>query len=632
MTASAQKETRGFETEVSRLLHLMIHSLYSNPEIFLRELVANASDAADKLRFEALERPELLEDGAELGIWIDVDEKAHTIHVRDNGIGMSRDEVTANLGTIARSGTADFLKSLTGDQKKDARLIGQFGVGFYSAFVVAERVEVLTRRAGVPASEGVRWESTGEGEYSIETIEQLQRGTEIVLHLRESAREFANPHRLRSIIHRYAEHISLPVHMAKVGRENEAQKGPEYEVVNKATALWTRPRNEISDEEYKAFYKLVSHDFEDPLAWSHNRVEGKLEYTSLLYVPKRAPFDLYQRDAARGLKLYVQRVFIMDDAEQFLPLYLRFIKGVIDSNDLPLNVSRELLQKSDAIDAMRSALTRRALELLAKIAEQQPDEYRQLWSNFGQVLKEGMAEDPANRDKLARLLRFASTHTGEPAQDVGLEDYVARMKTGQKKIYYVTADTFAAASQSPQLEIFRKKGIEVLLLSDRLDEWLMSYLTEFDAKPLQHIAKGDLDLGDLDSQEEKTAQEEQEQAAKPLLERLKAVLAERVADVKVTHRLTESPACMVRGEHDPGHGLRELLAAAGQNLPERKPVLEINPEHALIRRLSAEEDDARFASLATLVLDQAILAEGAALPDPAAYVRRVNALLIELLP
>lgn len=635
MTASAQKETRGFETEVSRLLHLMIHSLYSNPEIFLRELVANASDAADKLRFEALERPELLEGGAELGIWVDVDEKEHVIRVRDNGIGMSRDEVIANLGTIARSGTAEFLKGLTGDQKKDAQLIGQFGVGFYSSFVVADRVEVLTRRAGAPASEGVRWESSGEGQFTVETMEKLGRGTEIVLHLRQSAYEFADAFRLRSIIHKYAEHISLPVHMPKTrlgeNKEEGSQQGREYEVVNKATALWMRPRTEISDDEYRAFYKHITHDFEDPFAWSHNRVEGRLEYTSLLYLPRRAPFDLYQRDAARGLKLYVQRVFIMDNAEQFLPLYLRFIKGVVDSNDLPLNVSREILQRSDAMETMRTALTRRALEMLAKLAEQQKDDYQLVWKNFGQVLKEGIAEDVPNRDRIAKLLRFASTHSGQPTQDVPLADYVGRMKPEQEKIYYITADSHAAASQSPQLEIFRKKGIEVLLLSDRLDEWLMGYLTEFEGRPLQHVAKGELDLGKLDSSEEKAEYEAREKAAQPLLERLMSLLKERVSDVKVTHRLTDSAACLVWGEHDPGHGLRELLAAAGQKLPEAKPMLEINPDHALIRRLETEAVQERFEALAQLIVDQATLAEGGSLLDPAAYVRRVNGLLLELL-
>lgn len=627
-TANPNKETRGFETEVSRLLHLMIHSLYSNPEIFLRELVANASDAADKLRFEALARPGLLENDPEPGIWLDVDEKAHTVTVRDNGIGMSRDEVIANLGTIARSGTAEFIQNLSGDQKKDSQLIGQFGVGFYSSFVVADRVEVFTRRAGAAHADGVHWESKGEGEFSIEPVERAARGTEIVLHLRENAYEFADGWRLRNIVHKYAEHISLPVHMRKAGEDGKAG---DYEVVNKATALWTRPRTDISDDDYKAFYKHVAHDFEDPLAWSHNKVEGKLEYTSLLYLPKRAPFDLYQRDAVRGLKLYVQRVFIMDNAEQFLPLYLRFIKGVVDSADLPLNVSREILQKSEAIDSMRTALTRRALEMLAKLAENEKENYQTVWNTFGQVIKEGMAEDTANHERIAKLLRFASTHTGSSTQDVPLADYVSRLKPEQKKIYYITADSHAAASQSPQLEIFRKKGIEVLLLSDRLDEWLMGYLTEFDGKPLQHVAKGELDLGELDTAEEKAEQEAQETAAKPLLERLQAALGAQVQAVKVTHRLTDSPACLVRDEHDLGQSLRDMLAAAGQALPDSKPVLEINPRHALVQRLEAESDEERFGALAALVLDQATLAEGSVLADPAAYVRRVNALLLELL-
>ncbi len=626
---NTQKETRGFETEVSRLLHLMIHSLYSNPEIFLRELIANASDAADKLRFEALANAALLEQEPELGIWIDVDAASHSIRIRDNGIGMSRDEVIANLGTIARSGTAEFINGLSGDQKKDAQLIGQFGVGFYSSFVVADRVEVFTRRAGVPAAEGVHWESKGEGEFTIEAVERQQRGTEIVLHLRESAHEFADGWRLRNIIHKYAEHISLPVHMRKPGETGEDGV---YEVVNKATALWMRPRTEVSDEDYKAFYKHIAHDFDDPLAWSHNKVEGKLEYTSLLYIPKRAPFDLYQRDVARGLKLYVQRVFIMDNAEQFLPLYLRFIKGVVDSADLPLNVSREILQQSAATESMRNALTKRVLDMLARLAEEKKEDYQTVWKTFGQVLKEGMAEDTANRERVAKLLRFASTQGGGDTQDVSLADYVARMKPAQKKIYYVTADNYTAASQSPQLEIFRKKGVEVLLMGDRLDEWLMSYLTEFDGKSLQHIAKGELDLGELDTAEEKAAQHAQEEAAKPLLERLKTALGERVSAVKVTHRLTDSPACLVRDEHDAGHGLRELMAAAGQKLPEDKPQLEINPGHALIRRLEAETGEQRFAALAALVLDQATLAEGGPLADPAAYVQRLNNLLLELLP
>ncbi|MDP2226632.1 MAG: molecular chaperone HtpG [Moraxellaceae bacterium] len=632
MSQTTGKETRGFETEVSKLLHLMIHSLYSNPEIFLRELVANASDAADKLRFEALTAPGLLEEGDELGIWIEADEKARRIVVRDNGIGMSRDEVIANLGTIARSGTGEFIKNLSGDQKKDSQLIGQFGVGFYSAFVVAERVEVLTRRAGAPATEGVHWESSGEGEFTVESVERPVRGTEITLHLRESAAEFASGQRLRHIIKKYAEHISLPVRMRKEAWGEAKDEPQEFEVVNRATALWTRPRTEVSDDDYKAFYKHISHDFEDPLTWSHNKVEGKLEYTSLLFVPKRAPFDLYQRDAAKGLKLYVQRVFIMDNAEQFLPLYLRFIKGVIDSADLPLNVSRELLQKNEATEAMRTALTRRVLDMLSKLAESQPEDYQTVWNVFGQVLKEGMAEDTAHRDRIAKLLRFSSTQGTSEAQDVALTDYLARMKPEQEKIYFLTADSAAAARQSPHLEVFRKKGIEVLLLTDRLDDWLMGYLTEFEGKPLQHVAKGALDLGALDSEEEKSAHAAEVEAAKPLLERLKQALGESVREVLVTQRLTDSPACLVRDENDLGSGMRELLAAAGQKLPESKPALEINPGHALLRRLQAESDDDRFSALAHLVLDQATLAEGGELADPAAYVQRLNKLLLELLP
>jgi molecular chaperone HtpG len=629
MTAQASaKETRGFQTEVSRLLHLMIHSLYSNPEIFLRELVSNASDAADKLRFEALSQPALLAEDTELGIHIEFDAAARTITIRDNGIGMSRDEVIANLGTIARSGTAEFVKNLSGDQKKDAQLIGQFGVGFYSSFVVADRVEVLSRRAGLPAAEGVHWESQGEGEFTVETVELPARGTTIILHLRDTAAEFADGWRLRQIIHKYAEHISLPVHMHKESHgDDKADTAAEFEVVNKATALWTRPRSDISDEDYQAFYKHIAHDFENPLAWSHNKVEGRQEYTSLLYVPRRASFDLYQRDSNRGLKLYVQRVFIMDDAEQFLPLYLRFIRGVVDSADLPLNVSRELLQSSEIIDSMKSALTKRALDTIAKVAENAED-YAVFWKAFGQVLKEGLAEDTGNREKIAKLLRFASTANADAVQSVSLADYAGRLKEGQTKIYYITAETFAAASQSPHLEIFRKKGVEVLLLSDRLDEWMMSYLTEFDGKSFQHVAKGDLDLGQLDSAEEKAAQEQQAEAGKPLVERLQKALEASVESVRITHRLTDSPACLVLNEHDMGAQLRQLLEAAGQALPNSKPVLEINLEHALVKRLDSEADEARFATLASIIFDQALLAEGGQLDDPAAYVRRINQLLL----
>lgn len=621
-----QKETMGFQTEVSKLLHLMIHSLYSNPEIFLRELISNASDAADKLRFEALSKPELLADDTELGIWIDVDQAAGTLTLRDNGIGMSRDEVIQNLGTIARSGTSEFMKNLTGDEKKDSQLIGQFGVGFYSAFVVAEKVVLTSRRAGATAAEGVRWESEGTGEFSVETIEHAARGTTITLHLREASKEFADSWRVRNIIHKYAEHIALPVHL-KAPAEKEGEEAA-YEVVNQAKALWSRPRTEIKDDEYQAFYKHIAHDFEDPLAWSHNKVEGKLEYTSLLYVPGRAPFDLYQREGVRGLKLYVQRVFIMDDAEQFMPLYLRFIKGVIDSNDLPLNVSRELLQSSDVIDSMKSALTKRALDMIAKLADDK-EAYAKFYAAFGQVLKEGLAEDSSNQEKIAKLLRFASTAADDKSASVSLADYVGRMKEGQNTIYYLTADNYTTASQSPHLELFRKKGVEVLLLVDRIDEWMMSYLREFDGKSFQHIGKGEVDLSAIKSADdaEPEVTEEQTQQATALVDRLKQSLGERVKEVRVTKRLSESPTCLVLDAFDPGFQMRQLMEAAGQKLPEVKPILEINPTHALINQLVNEVDEDRFADLAAVLLDQAALAEGSQLEDPAAYVRRVQRLL-----
>lgn len=628
---ATQKETRGFQTEVSKLLHLMIHSLYSNPEIFLRELISNASDAADKLRFEALSQPQLLEGDSELKIWIDVDKDANTITLRDNGIGMSRQEVIDNLGTIARSGTSEFIKNLSGDQKKDAQLIGQFGVGFYSSFVVAERVEVLTRRAGLSAAEGVKWESGGEGEFSVESVDKADRGTTIILHLRPTQTEFADSWRLKNIIHKYAEHIAIPVCMhSESWKEDGEREVGDYEVVNKASAMWTRPRNEISDDDYKAFYQHISHDFEEPLSWSHNKVEGNLEYTSLLYIPKRAPQDLYHRDGVRGLKLYVQRVFIMDDAEQFLPMYLRFAKGIVDSNDLPLNVSRELLQSGKVVDSMKSALTRRLLDMLTQMAENKPEDYAVCWAQFGQVLKEGVAEDHANQDKVLKLLRFASTHTTDAIQSVSLADYVGRMKEGQDKIYYLTADSWAAASQSPHLEVFRKKGVEVLLLSDRLDEWLMSHLTQFEGKSFQHVAKGDLDLGKLSSEEDKQAEEKLQQESQSLVERLKKVLGDKVEAVKATQRLTDSPACLVRSQYDLGAALRQMLEASGQKLPESKPTLEINPQHPLLARMAGTADDGRFENLALIVLDQATLAEGSALADPAGYVKRINGLLGEL--
>ena len=623
--ATEKKETRGFEAEVSKLLHLMIHSMYSNPEIFLRELVSNASDAADKLRFEALSKPELLGDDSELGIWISVDPEAKTLTLRDNGIGMSRDEVVANLGTIARSGTSEFMKNLSGDEKKDSQLIGQFGVGFYSAFVAAERVVLTTRRADAAATDAVRWESEGTGEFTVETIEQAARGTTITLHLRESAQEFAESFRVRSIINKYAEHIALPVHLLqKAEKDDEADS---WEVVNQAKALWTRPRSEVSDEDYQAFYKHVGHDYENPLSWSHNKVEGKLEYTSLLFVPGRAPFDLYQRDGARGLKLYVQRVFIRDDAEQFLPLYLRFIKGIVDSSDLPLNVSRELLQSSDIIDSMKSALTKRSLEMLSKLAGD-AEKYATFYTAFGQVLKEGLAEDFANKDKIAGLLRFASSTTGDGKAEVALADYIGRMKEGQDTIYYVTAENYVTAANSPHLELFRKKGVEVLLLTDRIDEWMMSYLTEFDGKKFQHIGKGEVDLSAIASEtDEPEVSEADTKQAEAVVERLQKALSERVKSVRTTTRLSESPTCLVLDSFDPGFQMRQMMEAAGQKMPAVKPILEINPSHRLISRLADERDDARFTDLAMVLLDQAALAEGAQLDDPAAYVRRVQRLL-----
>ncbi|VUD56631.1 Chaperone protein HtpG [Thalassocella blandensis] len=631
MTVEAAKETRGFETEAKQLLHLMIHSLYSNKEIFLRELISNASDAADKLRFEALENGELYEDDPELKIRVEFDKEAKTVSIIDNGIGMTRDEVVQNLGTIAKSGTAQFLSNLSGDQKKDAHLIGQFGVGFYSAFIVADKVEVFTRRAGLSADQGVRWESEGEAEYSLETVEKASRGTQIVLHLKKDQEEFADGWRLRSIIKKYSDHISIPIVMLKEAMgEEEEKKEPEDETVNTATALWTRSRTDVTDEEYKEFYKHISHDFSEPMTWSHNRVEGKLDYTSLLYLPAKAPFDMYNRDASRGLKLYVQRTFIMDDAEQFLPLYLRFIKGVVDSNDLSLNVSREILQKDPNIDSMRSALTKRVLDMLEKMAKKEPENYASFWTEFGQVLKEGPAEDFANKEKIAGLLRFATTHTDTPEQNQSLGEYVARMKDDQKKIYYVVAENFNTAKNSPHLEVFRKKGIEVLLLSDRVDEWLMGHLMDFDGKTLQDVGKGALDLGELDTEEEKEEQKKIEEQFKDFAGRIQEVLKEEVQEVRVTHRLTDSPACLVVGEHDMGAQMRRLLEQAGQHIPDSKPSLEINPEHPLMQKMDKEADEDRFADLVKVIYDQANLAEGGSLKDPAAYVQRLNKLLMEM--
>ncbi|EJM02390.1 molecular chaperone of HSP90 family [Pseudomonas sp. GM102] len=632
MSVETQKETLGFQTEVKQLLHLMIHSLYSNKEIFLRELISNASDAVDKLRFEALAKPDLLEGGAELKIRVSFDKDAKTVTLEDNGIGMSRDDAVTHLGTIAKSGTADFMKHLSGDQKKDSHLIGQFGVGFYSAFIVADKVDVFSRRAGLAASEGVHWSSKGEGEFEIATVEKADRGTRIVLHLKSAEDEFADGWRLRNIIKKYSDHIALPIELPKevAATEGEEQPAAEWETVNRASALWTRPRTEVKDEEYQEFYKHVAHDFENPLSWSHNKVEGKLEYTSLLYVPTRAPFDLYQREAPKGLKLYVQRVFVMDQAESFLPLYLRFIKGVVDSNDLSLNVSREILQKDPIIDSMKSALTKRVLDMLEKLAKNEPEQYKGFWKNFGQVMKEGPAEDFANKEKIAGLLRFASTQGDDGEQVVGLADYLARAKEGQDKIYYLTGETYAQVKNSPHLEVFRKKGIEVLLLTDRIDEWLMSYLNDFDGKSFVDVARGDLDLGNLDSEEDKKAAEEVAKSKEGLVERLKTALGDSVAEVRVSHRLTDSPAILAIGEQDLGLQMRQILEASGQKVPDSKPIFEFNPAHPLIEKLDNEQSDERFGDLSHILFDQAALAAGDSLKDPAAYVRRLNKLLVEL--
>ncbi len=632
MAVEAQKETLGFQTEVKQLLHLMIHSLYSNKEIFLRELISNASDAADKLRFEALSTPQLLESDSELKIRISFDKEANTLTIEDNAIGMSRDDVINHLGTIAKSGTAEFFKNLSGDAKKDSQLIGQFGVGFYSAFIVADKVEVFTRRAGLAASEGVLWSSEGEGEFDLSNIEKAERGSRIVLHLKKEESEFADGWRLRNIIKKYSDHVALPIELPKEasGDEADAPVNTEWEVVNRASALWTRPRTDIKDEEYQEFYKHVSHDFEDALSWSHNKVEGKLEYTSLLYVPTRAPFDLYQREAPRGLKLYVQRVFIMDQADEFLPLYLRFTKGIVDSNDLSLNVSREILQKDPVIESMKSALTKRVLDMLTKMAKNSPEDYAKFWSAFGQVLKEGPAEDFSNKEKIAGLLRFASTQSGNDEQTVGLSDYIARMTEGQDKVYFLTGESYAQVKNSPHLEVFRKKGIEVLLLTDRIDEWLMSYLTEFDGKSFVDVARGDLDLGALDTEEDKQAQDEVAKSKEALVTRLKAALGDQVADVRVSHRLTDSPAILAIGEQDLGLQMRQILEASGQKVPDSKPVFEINPAHSLVEKLDAETDEGRFADLSLILFDQAALAAGDSLKDPAAYVQRLNKLLVEL--
>ena len=642
MTAATETnatETMGFQTEAKKLLHLMIHSLYSNREIFLRELISNASDAIDKHRFAVIENSKLAEGVAEYQIQVGVDDTAKTVTISDNGIGMSRDEVIEHLGTIAKSGTAAFLDNLSGDDKKDSQLIGQFGVGFYSAFIVADRVEVITRKAGTSSADATHWESAGEAEFSVTATEREQSGTTVVLHLKSDADEFASEYRIRSVIKKYSDHISVPVMMPKVAEapaddadsDSDVAEAAavEWEAVNEAQALWTRSRSEVSDEEYQAFYKHISHDFEDPATWSHNRVEGKLEYTSLLYIPAKAPFDLWNREGARGLKLYVQRTFIMDDAEQFLPLYLRFVKGVLDSNDLPLNVSREILQQDSNVESMKSAMSKRILDMLQKMSTSQPEQYQQFWDTFGEVLKEGPAEDFANKEKVAKLLRFASTHTDTPEHSVSLTDYCERLSEGQDAIWYVVAENHATAKNSPHLEVFRKKGIEVLLLSDRIDEWLMSHLMEFDGKELKDVARGSLEF-DGDNEEEKAALESAGKTHEGLIERMKTALGDKVAEVRPTLRLTESPACLVVGEHEMGAQMRRIMEAAGQAVPDAPPTLELNTEHPLIQRLDQESDEERFTDLTQILFDQATLAEGSTLDDPATYVSRLNKLLLEM--
>lgn len=629
------KQTLGFQTEVKQLLQLMIHSLYSNKEIFLRELISNAADAADKLRFEALNDASLLEDDTELGITITADTDKKTITISDNGIGMSRDEVIDNLGTIAKSGTKAFFEQLTGDKQKDSYLIGQFGVGFYSAFIVADDVVVETRRAGAKANEGVRWESKGDGKFTVEEITKEKRGTTITLHLKEDQGDLLSDWTLRRIVTTYSDHISLPIHMKKAPEytdDGEVKQSDELEVVNQAQAIWTRNKNDITTEQYQEFYQHVSHDFSEALAWVHAKVEGRQEYTQLLYIPKRAPFDLYERERKSGVKLYVKRVFIMEDTQKLMPQYLRFIRGVIDSNDLPLNVSREILQQSKDLDVIRSGCTKKVLGLIEDLEANKPDDFKQFWATFGQVLKEGVGEDAPNQERIAKLLRFASTHNDNDDQSVSLTDYVSRMKDGQDKIYYITADSYSAAKNSPHLEIFTKKGIEVLLLTDRVDEWVTGSLHEFDGKKLSSVAKGALDLGNLEDENEKKAQETAQETAKDTISSLKEILGEKVADVRASTRLTQSPACLVVGEHDMSAHLARMLEAAGaaEQIPDNKPTLEINPEHVLVKRFSSESDAGKQQDLAWLLFDQALLSEGGKLDDPAGFVKRVNSLLVEL--
>ncbi len=631
--AESDKQTLGFQAEVKQLLQLMIHSLYSNKEIFLRELVSNASDASDKLRFEGIHNAALYEEDPDLQIRIGFDKDARTITIADNGIGMSRDEAVEHLGTIAKSGTKEFFSNLSGDQQKDAALIGQFGVGFYSAFIIADRITVETRRAGSKAADGVRWESAGEGDFTVEPIDKASRGTTITLHLREGEDEFLSSWKLKSIIRKYSDHIQLPILMQKEEWDEEKKETvlkEEYETVNQASALWARSKSDITPEQYDEFYKHVAHDHQEPLTHTHNRVEGRSEYTQLLYIPAHAPFDLWDRNKRGGIKLYVKRVFIMDDAEQLMPIYLRFVKGVIDSNDLPLNVSRELLQESRDVRVIREGSTKRVLAMLEEIAnaeeQDKKDKYATFWKEFGQVIKEGIGEDAGNKDRIAKLLRFASTHNEDDAQTVSFADYLGRVKEGQEKIYYATADSYAAAKNSPHLEIFRKKGVEVLLLTDRVDEWMLSFLTEFEGKELVSVAKGDLDLGKLEDEAEKKQHEETEAGYKDLTEKMKAALADKAKDVRVTFRLTDSPACLVADEHELSGNLMRMLKAAGQNAPDSKPILEINPDHPLVQRLKYE--DGKFDDWANILFDQALLAEGGALSDPAAFVKRLNAMLL----
>ena len=636
MSAASGKETRGFQAEAKQLLNLMIHALYSNKEIFLRELVSNASDACDRLRFEALTDAALFEDDQNLAIRVGYDAEAQTITVSDNGIGMARQEVIEQIGTIAKSGTQEFLQSLTGDQVKDAHLIGQFGVGFYSAFIVADKVTLMTRRAGLTSEHGVRWESSGEGEYSVETVNKDARGTDLILHLREGEDELLSSGRLRDILRKYSDHIAIPILAKKEEQKDEGdatqgqQSKDEDEQVNRASALWARPKSEITEQQYEEFYKHVAHDFEPPMAHTHAKVEGRQEYTLLLFIPQRAPFDLWDREHRNGIKLYVRRVFIMDDAEQLMPAYLRFVRGVVDSNDLPLNVSREILQQSTDVDAIRAAAVKRILGLLEDLAENQQDKYARVWREFGRVIKEGVGEDVSNRDRVAKLLRFCSTFNDSEDQTIALSDYVSRMKGGQAKVYYITADSFAAARNSPHLEVFRKKSIEVLLMHDRVDEWVVSHLTEFDGRPFQSVAQGYLDLGTL--AEDAEVQEQRDSAGdyKPLLERVQKVLGQTAREVRLTYRLTDSPACLISDQHGMSMNLERMLKAAGQAVPTIQPVLEINPHHPIVDQLKRETDDERFSDWCHILFDQAMLAEGGQLDDPAGFVKRLNELLLTM--